>query len=117
MSIDIFGVRHLSPMAALDLRRFLDEKNPKVVLIEGPSDATDQLKHLAHAKTRPPVALLAFTKSRPVRTIVYPLAAYSPHVASLSDPGDPPGFPRRCARRPWSPTGRRRQQLGSGCVH
>ena len=79
----IFGVRHLSPMAGLDVRRFLDEKNPKVVLIEGPADATDQLKHLAHAKTRPPVALLAFTKKRPVRTIVYPLAAYSPEWVAL----------------------------------
>jgi hypothetical protein len=79
----IFGVRHLSPRAALDVRRFLDERDPKTVLIEGPSDATDQLKHLAHAKTKPPVALLAFTKSRPVRTIVYPLAAYSPEWVAL----------------------------------
>jgi hypothetical protein len=70
-------------MAALDVRRFLDEKDPKSVFIEGPSDATDQLKHLAHAKTKPPVALLAFTKSRPVRTIVYPLAAYSPEWVAL----------------------------------
>jgi hypothetical protein len=80
----IFGVRHLSPMAAVDVRRFLDEKDPKVVLIEGPSDATDQLKHLAHENTRPPVALLAFTKRRPVRTIVYPLAAYSPEWVALT---------------------------------
>lgn len=70
-------------MAGLDVRRFLDEKDPKVVLIEGPADATDQLKHLAHEATRPPVALLAFTKVRPVRTIVYPLAAYSPEWVAL----------------------------------
>lgn len=76
-------MRHLSPRAALDVRRFLDAKNPEVVLIEGPSDATAQLVHLAHAKTRPPVALLAFTKVRPVRTIVYPLAAYSPEWVAL----------------------------------
>jgi hypothetical protein len=81
--VHVFGVRHLSPMAGIDVRRFLDEKNPKVVLIEGPADATDQLKHLAHPKTRPPVALLAFTKQRPVRTIVYPLAAYSPEWVAL----------------------------------
>src|SRR3954462_13249060 len=79
----LFGVRHPAPMAGLDVRRFLDEKNPKSVFIEGPSDATDQLKHLAHPKTKPPVALLAFTKSRPVRTIVYPLAAYSPEWVAL----------------------------------
>lgn len=73
----------MSPNAALDVRRFLDDKNPDVVLIEGPADATEQLKHLAHEKTRPPVALLAFTKVRPVRTIVYPLASYSPEWVAL----------------------------------
>lgn len=79
----VFGVRHFSPAAALHVRRWLDELSPDTVLIEGPSDATDQLKHLAHAKTRPPVALLAFTSARPVRSIVYPLAAYSPEWVAL----------------------------------
>lgn len=74
----VFGVRHFSPAAALHVRRFLDERDPAIVLIEGPSDATEQLVHLAHAKTAPPVAILAFTKTRPVRSLVYPLAAYSP---------------------------------------
>lgn len=72
----IFGVRHFSPAAAIHVARYLDEIDPDVVLIEGPCDATDQLVHLAHKKTVPPVALLAFTTTRPVRSIVYPLAAY-----------------------------------------
>src|SRR4051812_19980624 len=79
----IFGVRHFSPAAALHLRRQLDELMPTVVLIEGPADATDLLKHLAHARTRPPVALLAFTKSPPVRSIVSPLASYPPEWVAL----------------------------------
>ncbi len=79
----VFGVRHFSPAAALHLRHWLDELKPAVVLIEGPADATDQLIHLAHAKTRPPVALLAFTKTRPVRSIIYPLASYSPEWVAL----------------------------------
>lgn len=74
----VFGVRHFSPAAAVHVRAFLDAVDPEVVLIEGPSDATEHLVHLAHAKTRPPVAILAFTKARPVRSLVYPLAAYSP---------------------------------------
>ena len=73
----VFGVRHFSPAAALHVRRFLEERDPDVVLIEGPSDATDQLVHLTHKKTQPPVAILAFTKTRPVRSLIYPLAAYS----------------------------------------
>lgn len=74
----IFGVRHLSPAGAHHLERFLEEKDPEVVLIEGPSDATDLIPHLAHKKTAPPVAVLAFTRARPVRSILYPLARYSP---------------------------------------
>ena len=79
----VFGVRHLSPGAALHVQRWLDKVQPDTVLIEGPADATDQLKHLAHKKTKPPVALLAFTKTRPVRTIRYPLASYSPEWVAL----------------------------------
>jgi hypothetical protein len=81
--VHVFGVRHFSPAGAVHLGRFLDERDPKVVLIEGPSDATAQLTHLAHKKTRPPVALLAFTKQRPVRSIIYPMAAYSPEWVAL----------------------------------
>lgn len=79
----VFGVRHFSPAGALEVRAFLDALAPEAVLIEGPSDATEQLKHLAHRETRPPVALLAFTRARPVRTLVYPMAAYSPEWVAL----------------------------------
>jgi hypothetical protein len=74
---NIFGVRHFSPAAAIHVARYLDELRPDVVLIEGPADATELLQHLANTKTTPPVAILAFTKTRPVRSILYPLASYS----------------------------------------
>jgi hypothetical protein len=80
----IFGVRHLSPAAAHHLRTVLDELKPSAVLVEGPSDATDHVKHLAHKDTTPPVALLAYTDARPVRSILYPLAAYSPEWVALT---------------------------------
>jgi hypothetical protein len=80
----IFGVRHLSPAAAHHLETVLDALQPTAVLVEGPSDATDQVKHLVHKDTKPPVALLAYTKSRPVRSILYPLAAYSPEWVALT---------------------------------
>ena len=38
-----FGVRHLSPAAAYHLRRALDEARPALVLVEGPSDLSDQM--------------------------------------------------------------------------
>jgi hypothetical protein len=80
----IFGVRHLSPAAAHHLEHVLDTLKPTAVLVEGPSDATEQIKHLVHKDTRPPLALLAYTRSRPVRSIVYPLAEYSPEWVALT---------------------------------
>ncbi|MFO0659119.1 MAG: DUF5682 family protein [Polyangiaceae bacterium] len=80
----IFGVRHLSPMGAWHLRKFLETVQPTAVLVEGPSDATDNIVHLVHKDTKPPVALLAFTKQRPVRSILFPLAQYSPEWVALT---------------------------------
>jgi hypothetical protein len=80
----IFGVRHLSPAAGHHLADLLDELRPTAVLVEGPSDATDQVRHLVHKDTRPPLALLAYTQQRPVRSIVYPLAEYSPEWVALT---------------------------------
>src|SRR5437660_28610 len=80
----IFGVRHLSPAAAHHLQHVLDAVRPTAVLVEGPSDANDHVKHLVHRQTRPPLALLAYTQERPVRSILYPLAAYSPEWVALS---------------------------------
>ena len=79
----IFGVRHFSPAAGIHVRRALDDAKPDVVLIEGPSDATDLLKHLADKRTMPPVALLAFTKQRPVRSLVYPFSSYCAEWVAL----------------------------------
>src|SRR5262249_36458819 len=47
-------------------------------------DATDWIKHLTHKDTRPPLALLAYTRQRPVRSILYPLADYSPEWVALT---------------------------------
>ena len=74
----IFGIRHLSPAGAWHLRQFLDEKKPKIVLVEGPEDFNDQIPYLTHPETRFPVAVLAYTDATPVQTILYPLAEYSP---------------------------------------
>lgn len=80
----VFGIRHFSPMGAFHLARFLDEVDPSAVLIEGPSDATHLVPHFAHKKTKPPIAILAFTKERPVRSILFPMAAYSPEWVAAS---------------------------------
>mgnify|MGYP005839559067 CR=1 FL=1 len=81
--IPVFGVRHLSPTGAWHLRRYLDRLRPKVVLIEGLADADDLVRHMTAKGARPPIAILAYTDSVPVRTLVYPLARYSPEYQAL----------------------------------
>lgn len=79
----LFGIRHLSPAGAWHLRRLLDRVQPKIVLIEGPSDLNGQLCHIVNPKTRPPIAILAYTQTVPVRTILYPFAVYSPEYQAI----------------------------------
>ena len=80
---NFFGIRHLSPAGAYYLRCFLDEKNPVLVLIEGPSDFNDILSDMVREETKPPIAVLAYTKEAPVRTILYPFAEYSPEYQAI----------------------------------
>ena len=81
--IHTFGVRHLSPTGAWHLVRFLDRVRPKVVLIEGLADADALIPDITRKGTKPPIAILAYTDSMPVRTLVYPLARYSPEYQAM----------------------------------
>ena len=78
-----FGVRHLSPNGAFQLRKMLDQMRPELVLVEGPCDLNDQMQWLCHPQTQFPVAILTYTRSVPVRTILYPLAVYSPELQAI----------------------------------
>lgn len=78
-----FGVRHLSPAAAFHLRRALDEAQPRLVLVEGPGDLNDQMQWLCHPETQFPAAILAYTQTPPVRTILWPFAIYSPEIQAI----------------------------------
>lgn len=79
----IFGIRHLSPAGAWHLRQFLTKISPRLVLVEGPSDLNDQMEDLTRPETKPPIAILAYTKEAPVRTILYPFAEYSPEYQAI----------------------------------
>lgn len=80
---NFFGIRHLSPAGAYYLRSYLDEKKPKLVLIEGPGDFNDMLPDMVRPETKPPIAVLAYTKDAPVRTVLYPFAEYSPEYQAI----------------------------------
>ncbi len=79
----VFGVRHLSPSGAWHLRQLLDQVQPDVVLIEGLSDANDLISDVTRRGSEPPIAILAYTDSLPVRTLVYPFARYSPGYQAI----------------------------------
>ncbi len=79
----IFGIRHLSPAGAWNLRKLLDQVMPQLVLVEGPSDFTEELSVLADRKTKLPVAVMAYTSDTPIHTILYPLAEYSPEYQAV----------------------------------
>jgi uncharacterized protein DUF5682 len=79
----VFGVRHLSPAAAWHLRQLLDRVRPRLVLVEGSDDADELISHIVSSRSKLPIAILAYTADAPVRTFVYPLAAYSPEYQAL----------------------------------
>jgi len=81
--VNIFGVRHLSPAASFHLLQLLNSVKPKCVLIEGPFDANELLFHLQNKKVKPPIALLAYTTTLPVDTVLFPLAEYSPEYQAV----------------------------------
>lgn len=81
--VNFFGIRHLSPAGAFFLREFLDKTHPELVIIEAPRDFEDMAADIVRAETRPPFALLAYTKSVPVRTLLYPFAEYSPEYQAI----------------------------------
>lgn len=82
-AVQVFGVRHLSPGVSFHLLRFLADINPDAVLVEGPADATALMAGLADKSVRPPVALLAYTTTLPIETVLYPFATYSPEFQAI----------------------------------
>lgn len=78
-----YGVRHLSPGGAWQLRGLLDERRPRLVLVEGPSDFDVLIKEIAGREVKPPIAVMAFTKESPIRTVLYPFAVYSPEYQAV----------------------------------
>lgn len=80
---NFFGIRHLSPAGAFRLRQLLDGMRPRLVLVEGPSDFNDQMGNITLPETEAPIAILAYTREAPVRTILYPFAQYSPEYQAV----------------------------------
>lgn len=79
----VFGIRHLSPAGAYYVREYLDRAEPELVLIEGPEDFSELIEDLGSDEVKPPVAVMAYTKELPIRTVLYPFALYSPEYQAI----------------------------------
>lgn len=95
-----FPVRHHSPTVALHLGAAIRARRPKLVLIEGPAEASHLIPHLLDRKTRPPVAIYSSYRDDddvlglagvstpspdvPARfSVWYPLLPYSPELVAM----------------------------------
>ncbi len=95
-----YPVRHHSPTVARLLRAALRARRPKLILIEGPSEANDLIRHVVDPKTEPPIAIyssyrdddnvlglngvLSPAPDIPARFAVwYPLTIYSPEYVAM----------------------------------
>ncbi len=93
-AVEIFPVRHHSPAASLHVQKLIAQRKPKIILIEGPSDATDLIPLLLTEGTAPPVAVLCYIqasgdanqeteeRSGP-SSLVSPFCAYSPEYVAM----------------------------------
>lgn len=81
--MNFFGIRHLSPAGGFYLEKYLDEIRPECVLIEAPCDFENTISDIVRTETIPPFAILAYTNSAPVRTILYPFSVYSPEYRAV----------------------------------
>lgn len=90
-----FPVRHHSPAVARHLRAAMRERKPKLVLIEGPADASELIKHVVDAKTKPPVALYSSFRDDDNVLGLAGIASAAPDI--------PPRFPVWYPMLPYSP--------------
>lgn len=87
--LHVVPVRHHSPACAAHLARLIEAVAPAEILIEGPCDFDPLIPLVTHARTRPPVAIVAMREarkeSRRRRTAsYYPICAHSPEYVALA---------------------------------
>ena len=97
-----FPVRHHSPAVARQVEAAVLRRRPRLIFLEGPSEAEHLIPHLTDRKTRPPVAIytnyrddanvlglagiLSPAEDVPARFASwYPLLDYSPELATFEE--------------------------------
>ncbi|MFT3705468.1 MAG: DUF5682 family protein [Agriterribacter sp.] len=83
MAIHILGIRHHGPGSARNVKNFLEEIKPDIVLVEGPPEADDILQWASHNELKPPVAILCYQPDNPQQACFYPFAEFSPEWQAI----------------------------------
>jgi len=83
MSIHILGIRHHGPGSTKNVKAFLEELQPDIVLVEGPPEADAILQLVTHEELKPPVAILAYQPDNPQQSVFYPFAEFSPEWQAI----------------------------------
>jgi len=81
--IHILGIRHHGPGSAANVKRFLEDIKPDIVLVEGPPEADNILQWAEHLELKPPVAILAYQADRIEQSVFYPFAEFSPEWQAI----------------------------------
>ncbi|HTE27996.1 DUF5682 family protein [Flavitalea sp.] len=83
MAVHILGIRHHGPGSARNVKSFLKELKPDIVLVEGPPEADDILQWATHASLKPPAAILCYQPDNPQQSSFYPFAEFSPEWQAI----------------------------------
>jgi hypothetical protein len=81
--VHLFPVRHHSPRAAGCLRAWLEQVQPELVLVEGPSDAESLIPIITDQESQPPIAILAYSTDGQPQSCMWPFVRYSPEYEAL----------------------------------
>ena len=81
--IHFLGIRHHGPGSAKNVKAYLEELEPDIILLEGSPEAEPLLARVFHEQMKPPVALLAYQPDEPRRAVFYPFAEFSPEWQSM----------------------------------
>ena len=83
MAIHILGIRHHGPGSAKNVKSFLENLKPDIVLVEGPPEADGLLQYANNPALVPPVAILAYQADNIQQSVYYPFAEFSPEWQAI----------------------------------
>lgn len=83
MAIHVLGIRHHGPGSARNVKVFLEELKPDIVLVEGPPEADGILQWANHTELKPPVAILLYNTDDIQQSVFYPFAEFSPEWQAI----------------------------------